>query len=232
MGYRWVGRAWGHVCYCRVSWACELPGCRVFWKFGVMCICYCGVSGGDGVGGTCLLLWGPRSSGAVRGAPCRAEPHTLSPGAADGAKPGSWPWALSPPGLSRHPSRPVAPHGMTRSSQCVPHVGRAGAHLGEGDEEELVVGVFQVVQGVLGAVLPHPLLVSLANKRCPQHDLGAHRTHPQSPPAGSGPLPAARSKVGPGVQLPAWWGWHQQLPHGPAEAVTPQGGGHLHSRRA
>lgn len=41
---------------------------------------------------------------------------------------------------------------------------RAGAHLGKGDEEELVMRVFQVVQGMLRAVLPYPLLVGLKNK--------------------------------------------------------------------
>lgn len=35
------------------------------------------------------------------------------------------------------------------------------AHLGKGDEEELVVCVLEPVQRVLRAVLPHPLLVGL-----------------------------------------------------------------------
>lgn len=35
------------------------------------------------------------------------------------------------------------------------------AHLGKGNEEELVVGVLEPVQWVLWAVLPHPFLISL-----------------------------------------------------------------------
>lgn len=45
--------------------------------------------------------------------------------------------------------------------------------MGKGDEEELVMCVFQVVQGMLWAMLSHPLLVGLENKGCPQHGLGA-----------------------------------------------------------
>lgn len=35
------------------------------------------------------------------------------------------------------------------------------AHLGEGNEEELVVCVLEPVQWVLWAMLPHPLLIGL-----------------------------------------------------------------------
>lgn len=87
----------------------------------------------------------------------RAELCTLSPGPADAAKANSWPWALGPPGLSSPPFE---------------------AHLGKGDEEELVVRVFHVVQGVLGAMFPHPLLVGLENKGCSQHGLDT----PPNPP--------------------------------------------------
>lgn len=37
-------------------------------------------------------------------------------------------------------------------------------HLGKGDEEELVVCVLEPVQGVLRAVLPHPLLIGLGTE--------------------------------------------------------------------
>lgn len=39
--------------------------------------------------------------------------------------------------------------------------GRSPAHLGKGDEEELVVCILEPVQRVLWAVLTHPLLIGL-----------------------------------------------------------------------
>lgn len=108
----------------------------------------------------------------------RAELCALSPGPADAAKPSSWPWAPGPPGVSPHPFGLLAPHKVTPLPQYLLCMRKTGAHLGKGDEEELVVCVFHVVQGVLGAVLPHPLLVGLENKGCPQHGLGT----PPNPP--------------------------------------------------
>lgn len=127
-----------------------------------------------GVGDTIFVIVG--SAGAA-GQGC--------PGPAHAAEPSSWPWAPGPQG-----SHPI-PQGHrlhTRWPWFVLNVRRAGAHLGKGDEEELVVRVFQVVQGMLRAMLPHPLLVGLKNKCCPQYGLGIPQNlprhlHPPKPPS-------------------------------------------------
>lgn len=116
----------------------------------------------------------------MQGDPCKAELYTLSPGPADGAQPNSWTMGIRPLralalslGATGHTLG-----GTPQLPQYMPYAGRAGAHLGKGNEEELVMCVFQVVQGVLWAMLPHPLLVGLRTESGPQHGLGTTPPRP------------------------------------------------------
>lgn len=81
--------------------------------------------------------------------------------------------ALQPPPYKPQCTSPETP---IRTHRAVPHplapYHPHMAHLSKGNEEELVVGVLEPVQGVLRAMLPHPLLIGLgvqrAELRCSQ----------------------------------------------------------------
>lgn len=59
------------------------------------------------------------------------------------------------------------------------------AHLGKGNEEELVVCVLEPVQWVLWAMLPHPLLISLGVQEVQVHGAAV-------PTAGQTDLPSTQ----------------------------------------